>query len=496
VAPAADAATSDAGGAEVGAKDAAARDADAGGITAHDGGDAGDASSGHDAGGPPPNTTFRNPLNTGPDPFMTTYDGNYYLATTQGDALRMWKAPSIGELLATPPVVVWQDTDPTRNQQVWAPSFYLIGGHWYVYYTADDGTDANHRLYVVESDGLDPLGPYHFKARLVPPGADEWEIDPVLIQQSAGLYIAWSGAGTEGHNLIYVAPMSDPWTISGPRTYLPAAGGCPEVREAPSILQHGGTTFLVYSSCDTGKPDYQLWMLSIPTSADPTVAGNWHQVPGAAFARNDAAGVWGPGSNGFFKSPDGTEDWIVYHGKNTSQYTYDGRDTRAQKIDWAPDGTPALGAPVAVDATLAVPSGDPGGGPYWINDTGSTSGPGSVAFSAGWTAYSTCGVQCFSGDDHGGNQADATATFTFTGTQIALLSARDTGNGIAAFSLDGAPETTGDYYLSARQGQQLVYVSPHVAAGSHTLRVRVTGDKNASSAATYVSIDRAEVYTR
>jgi len=452
-----------------------------------DGGPDGDAPA-----GPPPNTTFRNPLNTGPDPFLTFYDGNYYLSTTQGDALRMWKAPTLGGLLAAPATTIWTDSDPSRNQQLWAPSFYLLNGHWYVYYTADDGTDANHRLYVVESDGTDPLGPYHFKGKLVPPGADDWEIDPVLVPQAGGLYIAWSGAGTEGHNLIYVAPMSDPWTISGPRTYLAAPGGCPEVREAPSILQHGGTTFLVYSTCDTGKPDYQLWTMSIPTNGDPTHAGAWTTSAAASFARNDGAGVWGPGSNGFFRSPDGTEDWIVYHGKNTSQYTYDGRDTRAQKIAWNADGTPNLGAPVAVDATLPVPSGDPGGGPTVINDTDGAS----VAFSAGWTAYSTCGVQCLGGDDHGSNVAGATATFTFEGTQIALLSARDAGNGIAAFSLDGAAETQADYYLPIRQGEQLVYVSPRVPPGKHTLVLRVTGNKDAASSAAYVSVDRAEVYTQ
>jgi GH43 family beta-xylosidase len=451
-----------------------------------------DGATGGDAG--PANMTFRNPLNTGPDPFMTYYGGNYYLSTTQGDALRMWKSPTIGGLLAAAPTVIWQDPDTTRNQQVWAPSFYLLNGHWYVYYTSDDGTDDHHRLRVLESDGTDPLGPYTFKATLNPPGADYWAIDPVLIPQTGGQYIAWSGAGTEGHNLIYVAPLSDPWTISGPRTYLAAAGGCPEVREAPSVVQHGGTTFLVYSTCDTGKPDYQLWALTIPTSADPTVASNWQQSPSALFARNDAAGVWGPGSNGFFKSPDGTEDWIVYHGKNTDQYTYGGRDTRAQPIHWNADGTPEFGAPVGVDVSQNVPSGDPGGGPYWINDTGTSSGPGTVTFDASWTAYSTCGVQCFQGDDHGSNKTGATATFSFTGTQIALLAARASGNGIGAFSLDGAPETTADYYLAIRQGEQLVYVSPRVPNGPHTLSVRVTGNKNSASADAYVSVDRAEVY--
>jgi hypothetical protein len=236
-------------------------------------------------------------------------------------------------------------------------------------------------------------------------------------------------------------------------------------------------------------------MQSIAMNGDPMVPANWTQQQGALFARNDATGVFGPGSNGFFKSPNGTEDWIVYHGKNTSEYTYDGRTTRAQKIQWNGDGTPNLGAPLAAGATQDNPSGDPGGGSFWINDTGASSGVGSVTYDSGWTAYPNCGVQCFFGDDHGSDTQGAVATFTFSGTQIALLSARDVGNGIAGFSIDGGPETASDFYASVRQGEQINYVSPHLSYGTHTLKVRVTGDKNPSSGGASISIDRAEVYT-
>jgi len=298
----------------------------------------------------------------------------------------MKKAASLADLAIAPAITIWQDPDPSRNQHLWAPSFYRFSGHWYVYYTADDGTDDNHRIYVIESDGDDPLGPYHFKAKLEPPGATGvFAIDPVVLEQATGRYLVWSGANPQGHNLLHIAPLGNPWSLTGPRVYLPAEGGCPEVREAPSVLQRHGTTFLVYSTCDTGKPDYQLSMLSIPISSDPMVVANWSQHPGAIFARDDAAGVFGPGSNGFFSSPDGTEDWIVYHAKNTSSYTYDFRTTRAQRITWVGD-LPQLGTPVATGATQTLPAGDPGPGSIFINDDGLANGSGGVGFSDGWTA--------------------------------------------------------------------------------------------------------------
>ncbi|MGF6888249.1 GH43 family beta-xylosidase [Nocardia sp. GAS34] len=299
--------------------------------------------------------TFRNPLNQGPDPFLTYYDGNYYLSTSQGGSLQIWKAASLGDLAAAQPNTVWTDTTPSRNQDMWAPCFRLLEGNWYFYYTASDGSNDGHRIYVLKSAGTDPLGPYTFAGQLG--AADTWAIDPELLQLDGKYYLIWSGP----NNLLQIAPMSDPVTMSGDAVYLPSAGGCPEVREAPATIQRNGVTYLVYSTCDTGKPDYQLWMHTLPSGADPLVPGNWTQYPSAVFTRNDPADVFGPGSNGFFRSPDGTEDWIVYHGKTTSAYTYDGRTTRAQKFTWNADGTPDFGRPLSLDTDIALPSGDPKG---------------------------------------------------------------------------------------------------------------------------------------
>jgi GH43 family beta-xylosidase len=445
----------------------------------------------------PPVATFRNPLNSGPDPFVTHDGTQYLLATTQGDRIAVWHTRSLAELAISTPVTIWTDTDPSRNRNIWAPSMHHLDGRWYVYYTADDGIDEHHRLHVLESAGDDPLGPYTYKGKLEPPGATGlFAIDPIVLDQAGQRYLLWSGAGPEGHNLLYIAPLSTPWTIDGPRTYLRAAGGCSEVREAPSIVQHDGTTFLVYSACDTGKPDYQLWALSIPTTSNPLVAANWTQVTHPLFTRSDSDGVWGPGSCSFFKSPDGTEDWLAYHAKNTSQYTYDLRTTRAQRISWSSTtGEPVLGTPARVDATLDLPAGDPGRGSYFLDDDGSTGGTGSVTFSAGWTAYASCGVQCFHGNDHGSTQTGALATIEFVGTRIALYSVRDAGNGIATFSIDGQAPAYADLYAAIRQGEQQVFASPSLPLGPHTLRVQVTGTQPHASAGHAVSLDRIEIFS-
>ncbi|MEV0619889.1 glycoside hydrolase family 43 protein [Nonomuraea sp. NPDC050404] len=434
--------------------------------------------------------SFRNPVNPSADPSLMFHNGNYYVATTRGDRIGIWKSPSLATLLSATEQVVWRDSDNSRNKQMWAPAFRHVGNRWYIYYTASDGVDANHRMYVLESAGNDPMGPYSFKAKIADYGV--YAIDGEPITHNGQQYFVWSSPGrgmSGGPQQLYIARMSNAWTVTGNRVAIPADGGCTEVREGPTPLYRNGRTFLTYSSCDTGKPDYQLWMKSIANGADPMVPANWRQHAGPVFSRNNETGVWGPGHHSFFRSPDGTQDWIAYHGKNTSVNTYNFRTTRVQRFTWNADGTPNFGRPLAAGATQQLPSGDPGANTSVIDDFSPE-----VTYSGSWQSGSGCGNQCFWGNDHWSGQAGATATIRFTGTRVALLSVRDTGNGIAAISIDGGPEQRVDYYSAIRVGEQLNYMSPVLPHGEHTLKVRVTGERNSASTSTVISMDRIEVF--
>jgi hypothetical protein len=95
-------------------------------------------------------------------------------------------------------------------------------------------------------------------------------------------------------------------------------------------------------------------------SADPLSPSSWTKKSTPVFHRSDANGVYGPGHNGFFTSPDGTENWIVYHANSSSSGGCgNGRTTRAQKFTWNSDGTPNFGTPVALGTSLpdVLPAG-------------------------------------------------------------------------------------------------------------------------------------------
>ena len=70
-------------------------------------------------------------------------------------------------------------------------------------------------------------------------------------------------------------------------------------------------------------------------------------------------GVHGVGHNSFTKSPDGTEDWIVYHVKRYKDDGWDNRDCFIQKVDWTENGTLDFGTPAGWQEELEVPSGEP-----------------------------------------------------------------------------------------------------------------------------------------
>lgn len=327
---------------------------------------------------PAPSGTFQNPvLDRGADPYLNYHQGAYYLTTTNWNAISVIKAGSVTDLKNAPRKVVWTDTDPTRCCNVWAPEMHLLQGpngpRWYIYYTAGHAKDFGlQRSYVLESTGTDPLGPYTFKGQLRDTGNDDWAIDGTVFQKADGsLTYFWSGmsdvngAATQS---IYAAPMSNPWTLSGPRVLLSAPthdwekmGGPPNVNEGPELIAHGDRLFMTYSASGCWTPDYKLGLLSAPLSGNLLDPAAWTKSDKPVFQTSVDADVFAPGHNGFFKSPDGKEDWMIYHAVSaTNVNCTDERSARIQKITWKDDGTPDFGAPISLDTPLPLPSGDPG----------------------------------------------------------------------------------------------------------------------------------------
>jgi len=315
-------------------------------------------------------STFRNPLiNSGPDPWMTYYDGNYYLAATTwggpSTGLTMRKASTIATLKQANPKKIWQDSTPGRCCNYWAPEFFLLNGpdglHWYGYYAGGPTNCCdNQRIHVIESVGTDPMGPYTYKGQLRD-SADDRIIDASILQLNGSLYLLFAGRTGASEQRIYIAPMENPYTLSGDRVLLSAPTYdwekvTRDINQGPVALYHGDQTFIVYSASYCGGSGYKLGMLTY-TGDDPLQTSSWTKSASPVFQGTDE--VFSPGHNTFFKSPDGTQDWIVYHASSSSSGSCDLKRTpRIQRFTWNSDGTPNFGSPVSVNTFLAVPSGE------------------------------------------------------------------------------------------------------------------------------------------
>ncbi|WP_157267908.1 glycoside hydrolase family 43 protein [Azohydromonas aeria] len=302
-----------------------------------------------------------------PDPSVVFRDGYYhYCRTLPGGAIGIAKARRLQDIGTAPMVTIW--TPPpgtTYSQQVWAPELQYLRGRWYVYFAASDGVIANHRMYVLEGPVGDAQGAYAFKGKLAPP-TDRYAIDGIALESAGRLYFVWSGWRKDGDafpQVLYIAPMSDPLTISGERHEIAAPDRAWESVEAPlvegpAVLQRDGRIHIVYSASASWSDDYKLGLLSF-SGGNILDAAAWSKHDTPVFVKRPAAGVYGPGHNSFVKSPDGLQDWIVYHAIDHSGGGWLNRSVRAQPFAWSADGLPRFGRPVQAGVALAEPSGTP-----------------------------------------------------------------------------------------------------------------------------------------
>jgi len=319
--------------------------------------------------------TFTNPLlQSGPDPWVISFDGFYYFMATTGHNLTIWKTRDIADLKDGEKKVVW--TPPATgpySHEIWAPELHRFDNKWYIYFAADAGNNDTHRIFALENAAKDPTkGEWVFKGK-VADAADKWAIDPTAFEHGGRRYMLWSGweGDTNGQQNIYIAQMSNPWTISSPRVMLSypkydwervyvspkQAGPHVEINEGPEILLHGDKIFLTYSASACWTDDYELGMLEAKANSNLLKAKSWKKFDHPVFKQDPKAGVFGPGHNGFFKSPDGKEDWIIYHANPQSAKGCGGaRSPRIQKVMWKADGTPDFGTPLPVTTPLVKPS--------------------------------------------------------------------------------------------------------------------------------------------
>lgn len=357
--------------------------------------------------------TFRNPIfRPMPDPYVWREDhGNgavyYYAVKSNGSGVNLGKSNKLTNLGGTKEV--WHlpkqsGSVPVWNRaNLWAPEMFRIDGVWYIYYAAGwpsseskdkYGSDYHtQRTGVIRNRAEDPttgtwedIGMIYTGDEYVPgikATVDNaiYAIDMTTFELNGQRYAVWSGnvSHTDGKQRIYIATMENPWTINSNRVEIsrpdmPWEKWDSSINEGPSVIinEKAGKLFVVYSSNGSWTSKYNLSWIMLDMNADPMNPDNWTKSKNYVFwrcdnvskndnpnNRDEIGGVHGVGHNTFTKSPDGTEDWIVYHVKRYKENGWDNRDCFIQKFTWNEDGTPNFGTPVGYWEEIEVPSGEP-----------------------------------------------------------------------------------------------------------------------------------------
>ena len=84
---------------------------------------------------------------------------------------------------------------------------------------------------------------------------------------------------------------------------------------------------------------------------------------------------------------------------------------------------------------------------------------------------------------------NATVTATFTGANVACVATLDRDRGKAEVRVDGGAPVIVDLYSATLQGRRIVFAANGLAAGQHTIQIRVLGQKHSASSGTRVDVD-------
>jgi hypothetical protein len=268
----------------------------------------------------------------------------------------------------------------------------------------------------------------------------------------------------EENNAAVVANPASAWTLRGAE--VAAFGG----GAAGSSDTAGATVTFTFSGTAVSWIGLKCNVCGIATVT----------IDGGAATTVDTAGAAAPGSSGLASEPVFTASGLA-PGNHTLVITVTGTTTSGgahvlvDAFEVTTGGSGSAGTPTRVEANDPSVVGSPAGA--WV-----TRGPETAVFSGGSAGSS--------------DVPGATATFTFTGTQVSWIGLRCSVCGIATVSIDGGATKTVDTAGPAAPGSpglasEPVFTSSGLASGNHTLVITVTGTTTSGGA--HILVDAFDV---
>jgi GH43 family beta-xylosidase len=296
------------------------------------------------------------------DPWVYKHtDGFYYFTASvpEYDRIEIRRSEKIEGLAAAEPVTVWRKHDGgPMSKHIWAPELHCIENKWYIYFAAGEAENIwKIRPYVLECTDKDPMTGAWIEKGMVqkaegdPFSFGEFSLDATTFEHSGKRYLVWAqkvnGAG--GISNLYIAEMSNPWTLATVQVMLTTPDYDWErhifwVNEGPAVIKRNGRIFISFSASATDY-HYCMGLLTASENADLLDPNSWSKSRWPVLESSDESGLYGPGHSSFTVSEDGSEDLLVYHARPYKEITGDplydpNRHTFVKRLKWNADGTP------------------------------------------------------------------------------------------------------------------------------------------------------------
>ncbi len=270
---------------------------------------------------------YTNPVNpeiTIGDPFILLHDGIFYMYGTNASG-KGFKCSSSEDLITWKGEgFVYQKTDASWGKgNFWAPEVYFYRDEFYLAFSCKGKTPDNNPMLLCLARSSSPTGP--FEDLYVPwfdPGYSC--IDAHIFFDEEEIYLFYDKVGYEGQwpdgylfGEIWCRKLNeDLHPVSEPVFCCTASQGWenPEsmnsrCNEGAYVLKRNDQYYLTYSANHYKDPFY-----GIGYAVADSPEGPWVKNPDNPILGMDAEnGIFGPGHNAFFLSPDAKELFIVYH---------------------------------------------------------------------------------------------------------------------------------------------------------------------------------------
>lgn len=294
------------------------------------------------------------------DPFIYRHTDGYYYFTgsyPEYDRIVVRRAKTIIGLVDAAEIVIWNKREKgIMSKHIWAPEIHYIEGKWYIHYAAGDIDDVwAIRPYVLECDADNPLEGDWVEKGQINTDFQSFSLDATTFEHNGDRYLVWAQkVNNDTVSNLYIAEMSDPWTIKSNQVLL----STPEfeweqegfyVNEGAAVIKRNGRIFISYSGSATDDR-YVMGLLSANDDSDLLNPKSWVKSPKPLFQSNESTGEYGPGHNSFTVAEDGVTDLLVYHARPYKKIEgnplYDhNRHARVQQLLWGDDGAPIFGYP-------------------------------------------------------------------------------------------------------------------------------------------------------